>query len=216
MVSSPYPIVVFDLDGTLLDSLKTTFQALDHAVSPRRGRPLEIKDLVHLLRHTDTEILNMLLDESLVEAALQDYLDFYRSPAGHIAPFEGIVDLLRDLRSAGVPLAVVTGRGRRSLDILLEQSGLSDLLEVVVAADDGFGRKPATDIIEHATGRLGIQTQGGLMVGDGPDDVRCGRAAGMTTVTTRWCGLIPMEQIEAVKPDHLVETVGELRGLLGL
>lgn len=215
-MSSPYPIVVFDLDGTLLDSLKTTFLALDHAVSPRRDRKLALKDLVHLLRHTDTEILGMLLDASLVEAAMQDYLDFYRSPAGRIAPFEGIVGLLRDLRSAGIPLAVVTGRGRRSLDIMLRHSGLSDLLEVVVAADDGFGRKPATDIVEHAAGRLGVAPQGGLMVGDGPDDVRCGRAAGMTTVTTRWCGLIPMEQIEAVEPDHVVETVEELRELLGL
>jgi HAD superfamily hydrolase (TIGR01549 family) len=209
-------MVVFDLDGTLLDSLKTTFMALDHAVSPRRGRPLELKDLVHLLRHTDDEILSMLLPEDSVEAALRDYLDFYRSPEGRIAPFAGIPGLLQDLQAASVPLAVVTGRGRRSLDILLEQSGLSGLLEVVVAADDGFGRKPATDIVEHAAGRLGTGTQGGLMVGDGPDDVRCGRAAGMTTVTTRWCGMIPMEQIEAVKPDHVVETVAELRKLLML
>ena len=216
MVNSSYPIVVFDLDGTLLDSLKTTFMALDHAVSPRRGRSLEIKDLVHMLRHTDTEILSMLLDEDSVEAAMRDYLDFYRSPAGKIAPFDGIPDLLQDLRAVSVPLAVVTGRGRHSLDILLEQSGLSDLLEVVVAADDGFGRKPATDIVLHAAGRLGVETTGGLMVGDGPDDVRCGRQAGMKTVTTRWCGMIPMEQIDEVKPDHLVETVGELRGLLGL
>jgi pyrophosphatase PpaX len=215
-VSSSYPIVVFDLDGTLLDSLKTTFLALDHAVSPRRGHKLAIKDLVHLLRHTDTEILGMLLDESLVEPAMQDYLDFYRSPSGHIAPFDGVTDLLRDLRSAGVPLAVVTGRGRRSLDILLQLSGLSDLLEVVVAADDGFGRKPGTQIVKHAAGRLGVEVKGGLMVGDGPDDVRCGRAAGMTTVTTRWCGMIPIEQIEEVKPDHVVETVEELRKLLGL
>jgi pyrophosphatase PpaX len=215
-VSSPFPIVVFDLDGTLLDSLKTTFWALDHAVSSRRNHPLEIKDLVHLLRHTDTEILGMLLDESLVAEAMRDYLDFYRSPAGRIAPFDGIPELLQDLRTAGVPLAVVTGRGRRSLDIMLQGSGLSDLLEVVVAADDGFGRKPATDIVVHAAGRLGVEARGGLMVGDGPDDVRCGRAAGMTTVTTRWCGMIPMEQIEAVEPDHIVETVEELRKLLRL
>lgn len=213
-MSSSYPIVVFDLDGTLLDSLKTTFLALDHAVSPRRGRPLEIKDLMHLLRHTDTEMLDMLLPQDSLEAALQDYLDFYRSPAGRIAPFEGIPGLLRDLRAAAVPLAVVTGRGRRSLDILLQQSGLSDLLDVVVAADDGFGRKPDTDILHHAAGRLGVETIGGLMVGDGPDDVRSGRAAGMITVTTRWCGMIPMEQIEAVKPDHIIETVTELRELL--
>jgi HAD superfamily hydrolase (TIGR01549 family) len=192
-------MVVFDLDGTLLDSLKTTFMAL-----------------VHMLRHTDTEILGMLLPQDSVESAMQDYLDFYRLPEGRIAPFDGIPELLKDLHAAAVPLAVVTGRGRRSLDILLEQSGLSDLLEVVVAADDGFGRKPATDIAIYAAGRLGVETQGGLMVGDGPDDVRCGRAAGMTTVTTRWCGLIPMEQIEAVEPDHLVETVAELRKLLGL
>ena len=216
MVSSPYPIVVFDLDGTLLDSLKITFMALDHAVSPRLGRSLEIKDLVHMLRHTDTEILDMLLPPDAVEAAMRDYLDFYRTPEGKVAPFDGIPGLLRDLLAAEVPLAVVTGRGRRSLDIPLQLSGLSDLLEVVVAADDGFGRKPDTDIIEHAAGRLGVSTQGGLMVGDGPDDVRSGRAAGMITATTRWCGLIPMEQIEAVKPDHVVETVAELRKLLML
>lgn len=215
-MSLPYPMVVFDLDGTLLDSLKTTFLALDHAVSPRLGRKLEIKDLVHMLRHTDDEILGMLLPEDSLDAAMQDYLDFYRSPDGRIVPFDGIPELLRDLHAAAVPLAVVTGRGRRSLDILLQTSGLGELLEVVVAADDGFGRKPATDIIKHAAGRLGVETGGGLMVGDGPDDVRSGRAAGMVTVTTRWCGLIPIEQIEAVEPDHIVETVEELRGLLEL
>ena len=209
-------MVVFDLDGTLLDSLKTTFMALYHAVASRLGRKLQIKDLVHMLRHTDDEILGMLLPPDTLQAAMQDYLDFYRSPQGKIAPFDGVPELLRDLHAAAVPLTVVTGRGRRSLDILLEQSGLSDLLEVVVAADDGFGRKPATDIVEHAAGRLGVETRGGLMVGDGPDDVRCGRAAGMTTVTTRWCGLIPLEQIEEVQPDHIVETVAELRKLLRL
>lgn len=211
-----YPIIVFDLDGTLLDSLKTTFLALDHAVAPRRGRPLEIKDLVPMLRHTDIEILHMLVEAGQLEAAMADYLDFYRSPAGRIAPFDGILDLLRGLRARSIPLAVVTGRGRASLDILLEQSGLFSLLEVVIAADDGFGRKPAVDIVQEVASRLGVGTAGGLMVGDGPDDVRCGRAAGMTTVTTRWCGLIPIEQIEEVRPDHVVESVGELRELMGL
>lgn len=215
-MSCAYPIVVFDLDGTLLDSLKTTFLALDHAASPRLGRPLEINDLVHMLQHTDAEILKMLLDEGSFDAALADYLDFYRSEEGRIAPFDGIEELLRDLRSASVPLAVVTNRGRRSLDILLGQSGLADLLPVAVAADDGFGRKPAADIVRYAARRLGVGLEGGLMVGDGPDDVRCGRRAGMVTVTTRWCGLIPIEQIEKARPDHLVETVGKLRELVGL
>jgi pyrophosphatase PpaX len=215
-VNSRYPIVVFDLDGTLLDSLKTTFLALDHAVSPRLGRHLHIKDLVPMLRHTETEILSMLLDPASLDPAMADYLEFYRSEAGKITPFDGIPELLRDLRTAGAPVAVVTGRGRASLDILLERGGLTRLLDVVVAADDGFGRKPAVDIVLHAAKKLGVAAQGGLMVGDGPDDVRCGRRAGMITVTTRWCGLIPMEQIGAVKPDHLVETVGELRKLLGL
>jgi HAD superfamily hydrolase (TIGR01549 family) len=215
-VSRLYPIVVFDLDGTLLDSLMTTFLALDHAAAPRLGRPLRLEDIVPMLRHTDAEILKMLLDEESLEAAMADYLDFYRSPAGRIEPFDGIEDLLRHLRSVPVPVAVVTNRGRLSLDVLLEQSGLADLLPVVVAADDGFGRKPEVEIVRHAAGRLGVGTAGGLMVGDGPDDVRCGRAAGMITVTTRWCGLIPMEQIEAARPDHLVESVGEFRGLMGL
>ena len=216
MVNSSYPIVVFDLDGTLLDSLKTTFLALDHAVAPRLGRSLEIKDLIPMLRHTDIEILGMLLDDDSFEAAMVDYLNFYRSPAGKIAAFDGIEGVLRDLRSADVPVAIVTGRGRRSLDVLLELSGLSDLIDVVVAADDGFGRKPAVDIVRHAASRLGVGTPGGLMVGDGPDDVRCGRQAKMTTVTTRWCGLIPMEQIDEAQPDHVVETVGELRELMDL
>ena len=210
MVNSSYPIVVFDLDGTLLDSLKTTFLALDHAVAPRLGRSLEIKDLIPMLRHTDIEILRMLLNEGAFEAALKNYLDFYRSPAGKIAAFDGILAVLRDLRAADVPVAVVTGRGRRSLDILLELSGLSDLIDVI------FGRKPAVDIVRHAASRLGVGTPGGLMVGDGPDDVRCGHEAGMTTVTTRWCGLIPIEQIDEVQPDHVVETVRELRELMGL
>ncbi len=211
-----YPIVVFDLDGTLLDSLMTTFRALYHAVAPRLGRPLRLEDIVPMLRHTDAEILGMLLDPVDLDAAMADYLDFYRSPQGKIAPFDGIVELLRDLRSVPVPVAVVTNRGRLSLDVLLEQSGLADLLPVVVAADDGFGRKPEVEIVRHAAGRLEVEASGGLMVGDGPDDVRCGRRAGMTTITTRWCGLIPLEQIEAVGPDHLVETVQELRPLLNL
>jgi HAD superfamily hydrolase (TIGR01549 family) len=213
-VSCRYPIVVFDLDGTLLDSLRTTFLALDHAAAPRMGRPLCLEDIVPMLRHTDAEILGMLLDPADLETTMADYLDFYRSPAGRIGPFEGIEELLRDLRSAGVPVAVVTNRGRLSLDVLLEQSGLADLLPVAVAADDGFGRKPEVEIVRHAAGRLGAEVAGGLMVGDGPDDVRCGRRAGMTTVTTRWCGLIPLEQIQAVRPDHIVETVTELRELL--
>ena len=209
-------MVVFDLDGTLVDSLRATFQALDAALSPILKRRLEISDLIHHIRRTDTAMLQRLAPEEEYPDALRRYLDYYLTHPGCAPLFPCVPAMLQRLAARRTPLAVVTGRGRASLDILAAQADLKALIPVIIAGDDGPLPKPAPDGVLLAAQRLGVDPAGGWMVGDGPDDIRCGKACGMITVATRWCGLIPEAQIAAACPDHVVDTVSRLEELLGL
>jgi HAD superfamily hydrolase (TIGR01549 family) len=211
-----FPLVVFDLDGTILNSLPATFNALRAVISPRIGREVEIKDMVHLINNTDLEILREMAGIDGYQDCLAEYLEHYRNHQDDLQPFPGVIELVEELVRNDVPVAILTGRARLTTDLLFELHGLKDLVKIVIAADDGPARKPAPDGIFEIAKELGVEHKGGLIIGDGPADVKAGRAASMVTIATRWCGLIPMEQITRVDPDYIVETIDELSALLSI
>ncbi|MBW1808513.1 MAG: HAD-IA family hydrolase [Deltaproteobacteria bacterium] len=215
-IGAGFPLIVFDLDGTILNSLPATFNALRAVISPRIGREVQIKDMVHLINNTDLEILREMAGVDDYQACLAEYLDHFRNHQDDLQPFPGVIELVEELGRNDVPVAILTGRARLSTDLLLELHGLKDLVKLVVAADDGPARKPAPDGIFKIAKELEVEFKGGLIIGDGPADVKAGRAASLFTIATRWCGLIPMEQITRVEPDYTVETITELSALLSM
>lgn len=203
--------IVFDLDGTLVDSFADitaafcrsfTTLGLDsptpEAVRPLMGQPL--RDMY--LCFADVECV-----ETLIRTYRADYAE---RCADATRPFSGIVPLLADLGRAGIPRAVATTKTSWMARTVAARVGLTPLLDHVQGTD-GFAYKPAPDVVQHAVAAL--PNGATWMVGDSWLDIAAGRAAGLRTCAVTW-GVDAIDHLHAASPDELVETVDDLRALL--
>jgi HAD superfamily hydrolase (TIGR01509 family) len=177
-------VVVFDLDGTLVDSLPLVLRAFSHALEPFGPRPT--MDLfAHLGAPPDRIFANLLGGERHVPAALERLYDFNRDHHHLIRPFDGVHPFLHELRGRGRTLAIWTGRDRETTLNLLEVHRLQEFFPVIVCGDDFATHKPdpegLRDILRQV-GRLAAET---VFVGDADVDVLGGAACGVDTVLIR-------------------------------
>lgn len=211
--------VIFDLDGTLMDTACEIDAALARAFAELGVAPL---------RRAQVEALIGRGVRSLVERALRTQgagpvdLDaaverFERHYAALVATeahlYAGVGDALRMLRAKGTKLGVVTNKPRYFTERLLRHAAVDSLFAAVVAGDDGIRRKPAGDMLEAACRKMGSAPPRTLMVGDSENDVLAARAAGCPV----WC--VPYGYNEGRAPetlacDRLVQSVDEAARLL--
>lgn len=188
--SAPF---LFDLDGTLADTLPDIAASCNH-VRMRFGlppRPLaDVRGFVGdgaraLLRRALAEALPP--DPAAAERALDDAFAAYvlhheRQCTVHARLYPGALALLQGLRDQGHPLAVVTNKPTRFAAPILRALGVERLFPVVVGGDTLPQRKPDPAPIRHALAQLGAEPLGATMVGDGVQDLRAGKAAGVRTI----------------------------------
>ncbi len=176
--------VVFDLDGTLLDSLPLVLAAITHAVAPHGLRPTR-EIFAHLGGPPERFLLDLVGDPRAVPEALRRMGEFHREHEAMIVPYAGAAEILADLRARGVAAAVWTGRDRASAERLLRSRGLADLVGTVVCGDDFPTHKPDPEGLRHILAAQAVDPAAALLVGDADVDVRGGRAGGVDTVLIR-------------------------------
>lgn len=176
--------VVFDLDGTLLDSLPLVLAAITHAVAPHGVRPTRAI-FGHLGGPPERFLLDLVGDPGAVPAALRRMGEFHREHEAMIVPYAGAVDLLAELRAGGLATAVWTGRDRTSAERLLRSRGLADLVGLLVCGDDFPTHKPDPEGLRHILARQAVPPAAALLVGDADVDVHGGCACGVDTVLIR-------------------------------
>jgi HAD superfamily hydrolase (TIGR01509 family) len=176
--------VVFDLDGTLLDSLTLVLRAIAYAIEPFASRPtMEI--FAHLGGPPERFIPVLVGDARHVPAAIAR-MERYHEQNGHqIEPFAGAGPMLERLRSAGVKTAIWTGRDRASAEPLLAGHQLADLFGTVICGDDLPTHKPDPQGLREIMTRLGVEPGETVFVGDADVDVLGGVACGVDTVLIR-------------------------------
>jgi HAD superfamily hydrolase (TIGR01549 family) len=176
--------IVFDLDGTLLDSLPLVLRAFGHALEPFAERPT--MDIFARLGGPPAKVFNDLLGgESNVAAALERLTEFNRDNGHLIRPFDGIGDRLEELRRRSAELAVWTGRDRETTLALMNEHGLTGYFREVVCGDDLMSHKPDPEGLIEILRRLGAVPSEALLVGDADVDVRGGAACGVETILIR-------------------------------
>ncbi|MBE6806993.1 MAG: HAD family hydrolase [Ruminococcaceae bacterium] len=206
--------VIFDLDGTLLNSLGDLTGAVNHALTVQ-GFPT----------HTEAEVRTYVgdgvrqliarscppgTDEATQEAVLATYLPHY---AAHnrdkTTPYPGVVALLGDLKAAGYRLGVVSNKHNAGVQTLCAHF-FGDLLDVTVGADDTRPRKPAPDGLLYALQAVGVTANDAWFVGDSAVDVRTAHAAGVRCAAVTW-GFQDADRLLAEHPAVLVSTAEELK-----
>ncbi len=180
--------LIFDFDGTLVDSYPLIEAAFTHVMQTHR--------LDEAARELFRKSRGLPLPEQMQLVAphmWEDLVATYRSvdaTLGHARVFRGIPTLVRKLRQAGVPLGVVSCKRRALVEAELVATGLRGFFDVVIGFEDVTPPKPAPDPLLAAIGRLGLSRTGAVYVGDSMVDLQTGRAARVRTVLAAW-GLTP-------------------------
>lgn len=205
--------VLFDVDGTLLDTREFIFQAFEHACA-EHGLAVPRREQLTPLIGQRLDAIYVRLGATDPAACCETHRTFQERHLDLAAPFPGVHEALGRLREAGLTLAAVTTRSRRTSLLTLELAGIGQTFATVVSAEDAPAVKPDPAPLRLALQRAGRTAEGAAMVGDTPADVLAGRALSLYTVAVTY-GFHGLE-VAAAHPDALAHTVADIPPALGV
>lgn len=211
-------LVIFDLDGTLTDSAAGVVASFRHALAAV-GAPLPEGDLAaRIVGPPMVQTLSMLGLGDRTDAALAAYRADYTDRGWAMNTlYAGIADLLADLRSAGVRLAVATSKSEPAARRILEHFGIAGHFEVIAGAGADGSRAAKAEVLAHALAQLAPVPGAVVMVGDRIHDVEGAGAHGIDTVVVQWgYGASDFTAAGAPVPASSVASVADLREVLGV
>jgi 2-phosphoglycolate phosphatase len=208
--------VVFDLDGTLVDSRRDIAEAANHALGKNGFGKLPHDELESYVGDGAPALMarsaRLDAEDEKVRVLVADFLDYYAEhPIDHTLLMPGALQALDELRN--YTLGVCTNKPRRTSLAVLHGLGLEARFSGVVAGDDLPQRKPDPAPVLETARRMGVPVSQVLMVGDGPQDVLSGRGAGAYTVGVRG-GIQAFERLAAAEPHAMIDTLAELPELV--
>jgi pyrophosphatase PpaX len=215
-------MILFDLDGTLVDTTDLILRSFEHAFGAHlpgrlpsreeliatfgRSLPATLRDMAAAEGAADPDLLAFEM--------LATYREFQRLHHDTlIQPFDGVGGMLGELKGKGHRLGLVTSKTEGSARRGLRQFDLEDLFEVGVFHDDTARHKPEPEPLMLAAKRAGVPASEVIYVGDSTHDIVAGRAAGMRTVAVLW-GPFTRALLEAEGPDHIVSAPSDLVALV--
>ena len=209
-----YTTVIFDLDGTLIDTVPLIVASHRHALATVLGRELPEDELREGIGRPLLEQMRV-FDEERAQELFDVYREFnHRVHDEYVTAFPGMLELCDDLRARGVPVAVATSK---MLDAVLLAygivPGLEERIDAMVTIENTETHKPGPEPIEHALELLGRPKQGAVYVGDAVSDMLAARAAGVAAVGVTW-GAFSYDGLAAVEPDAIATTPAELADIL--
>jgi pyrophosphatase PpaX len=207
--------LLFDLDGTLIDSIPLILASFRHTLVEHLGAaPSDAELVAGIGTPLRTQLARYTPDSALVEALFRTYKA--HNEAHHdaaVRAFDGVHTAVAALRDAGRTLGVVTSKARPMALRGLEVCGLAPYFSVVVALEDSTRHKPEPDPVERALAHLGASAHAAVYVGDSPHDLLAGRRAGVETAAAAW-GPFSAATLRAEAPDLWFEGPADLLRLL--
>ena len=215
--------VLFDLDGTLLDSIWIYYEIVDIVFEKLKLPPVPKERFVEAAKDGDFEWDYVLPDDmkadkdEIIKAATDLIYEIYPEMFEkklRIVP--GADSILEDIFSNGMKIGIVTSTPEEGMSYkrqILNNTGMDKLIEVVITADDVQHKKPAGEPLVICSKKLGIVSEKCVYVGDSRIDIKAGKAAGMKTIGVL-TGFDNHDALEREKPDAVIRSVADLPGVV--
>lgn len=202
--------VLFDLDGTLLDTNDLILASFREAFSKCLGMNLDDKEISKHFGKPLEDSFSDYADKDIVKEMIKTYRSY--NDANHDSKcmsFEGVHDILKELKRKGIKLAVVTSKRKIMCERGMKISGIYDYIDVIITPENTEKHKPDKEPALKACELLEELPEKSLFVGDSTFDILCGKAAGCYTCAVSYTAL-PIEELEKVKPDYFISKFSEL------
>ena len=187
-----YKLVIFDLDGTLLDTLDDLGAAVNHAMQ-LRGFPLHTRDeYMKMVGHGARNLMRQALpdghkDDEMVEAAYNDFRVYYTDHIDvYTKPFPGILDLIATLHQHGVLLAVASNKFQEGTEHLIKEFFPDIPFVAILGNRPNFPLKPSPEIVEEVLNKAGVKREEAVMVGDSDTDMETAANGGIQSIAVGW------------------------------
>lgn len=198
--------VIFDLDGTLANTLPLCISAFRQSIEPLINRQVSDEEIIATFGPSEEGTINSLAPDHY-DKGVADYLLHYEA-SHHMCsePFDGIADLLNFLKQNGVHISMVTGKGWKSTEISLKKFQLENAFEFVETGSPKGQRK--AECIQVILDKLpGIDKEEVIYVGDTPSDILSSRKAGVAIVSAAWAETAEPEKLLELQPDEIFYTL---------
>ena len=205
--------VIFDMDGTIIDSLPLCIKAFRLAVEPVVQRNVSGEEILSAFGPSDEGTIRVFAPDA-IETCMEQYLYHYRRlhPVMCPQPFDGMIDLLDWLKSQKIPIGLVTGKGPRSLAITLEALKLEGYFDAIETGSPIRANKP--ECLWNILHKFGLTPDEAVYIGDMSSDITACRKVSIPIYSVAWAETADILELQAQQPDKLVRSIAELKSLL--
>jgi pyrophosphatase PpaX len=207
--------VLFDLDGTLIDSIGLLLASVKHAFEGFAGRsPTEEEWVAGIGTPLARQLKAYCETDQQLEAVTTRYRVFQRAAHDRLTTvFPGTMEVLGSLAASGHPMAIVTSKSNEMMDRALDLTGIAPYMRSKIGCDSCSTHKPDPFPVRMALGELGYEASDAVFVGDSPHDINAGNAAGVVSIAALW-GPFRRDQLESAGPDHFLTDIAHLPALV--
>lgn len=199
--------VLFDMDGTIGDTMPLCIGAFRKAIEPLALRSLSDEEITATFGPSEEGTISALIPEHY-EEGLSNYRRSYEElHEQYPHPFDGIKDMIENLKSKGIIVGIVTGKGRQSADITLRRYGMEGLFDAIEAGSPTGPRKP--EGLAVMLERFGLAPDEAVYVGDAPSDITASNEVGVPIISAAWASTAETEVLKQMNPHATFESVDE-------
>jgi len=209
-----FPAVLFDFDGTIVDSGAMILASFRHATRTVLEREIPDAELAAAVGGSTIHEQMRSFDPRRVDELVAVYRAHNAPLHDELEAFDGVADLLAGLRDEGRRLGIVTAKRRKTIELAFGVLDLERYFDAVVTADDTTRHKPDPEPVREGLRRLDASPDEAAFVGDSPFDMGAGRAAGVFAIGVGWGGIHQELALREAGADVIVHSFEELRGVL--
>ena len=215
MTHRPPLALLFDLDGTLVDSIELILSSFRYTFRQHLGEvPPDSKWIAGLGTPLFTQLKEFTQEDALARAMIATYRQYQLAHHDEfMRSYEGVTEAMAELRARGHTTAVVTSKMSDLAVRALDFTGLRDTIDIVIGMEDTQRHKPDPEPVRVALAKLGRAANEAVFLGDSPHDIASGNAAGVITVAAQW-GPFSRQELDAAKPGYQVLRMAEFPALI--